>query len=231
MKLSTRIEACALSPIRKFHPYVVEAEAKGRKVLHLNIGQPDIATPAAFFDAVRNFGEDVLAYAPSAGADVYLKAVRDYYKTLGVELALGDILATFGGSEALQLALTCVLDEGDEILVPEPFYPNYATFTGAIGGAIRPIPTSPEEGYRFASRERIEPLIGPKTRAILVTNPGNPTGAVLTEEEARLLLDIARERDLFLISDEVYREIVYSGEALHSMLKYEDGAECRASPL
>lgn len=225
MKLSTRIEACALSPIRKFHPYVVEAEAKGRKVLHLNIGQPDIATPASFFDAVRNFEEDVLAYAPSAGADVYLKAVRDYYKTLGVELALGDILATFGGSEALQLALTCVLDEGDEILVPEPFYPNYATFTGAIGGAIRPIPTSPEEGYRFASRERIEPLIGPKTRAILVTNPGNPTGAVLTEEEARLLLDIARERDLFLISDEVYREIVYSGEALHSMLKYEDGAE------
>ena len=134
MKLSTRIEACALSPIRKFHPYVVEAEAKGRKVLHLNIGQPDIATPAAFFDAVRNFEEDVLAYAPSAGADVYLKAVRDYYKTLGVELALSDILATFGGSEALQLALTCVLDEGDEILVPEPFYPNYATFTGAIGG-------------------------------------------------------------------------------------------------
>ena len=225
MKLSTRIEACALSPIRKFHPYMVEAEAKGRKVLHLNIGQPDVATPAAFFDAVRNFGEDVLAYAPSAGVEVYLEAVRDYYASLGVRLETTDILATFGGSEALQLVLTSVLDEGDEILVPEPFYPNYATFTGAIGGVIRPIPTRPEEGYRFAARERIEPLIGPKTRAILVTNPGNPTGAVLTEEEARLLADIAKERDLFLISDEVYREIVYGGEALHSMLKYEDAAE------
>lgn len=225
MKLSSRMKACALSPIRKFHPYVVAAEAKGRKVLHLNIGQPDIATPPAFFAAVRNFSDAVLAYAPSAGVELYLEAVRAYYGNLGVSLSQEDILATFGGSEALQLAMTSMLDDGSEVLVPEPFYPNYATFIGAVGGVIRPIPTTAEEGYRFAVRERIEPLINERTRAILITNPGNPTGTVLTEEESRLLVDIAREHDLFLVSDEVYREIVYSGERLRSMLEYTDAAE------
>lgn len=225
MKLSSRMKACALSPIRKFHPYVVAAEAKGRKVLHLNIGQPDIATPPAFFAAVRNFSDAVLAYAPSAGVELYLEAVRAYYGNLGVSLSQEDILATFGGSEALQLAMTSMLDDGSEVLVPEPFYPNYATFIGAVGGVIRPIPTTAEEGYRFAVRERIEPLINERTRAILITNPGNPTGTVLTEEESRLLADVAREHDLFLVSDEVYREIVYSGERLRSMLEYTDAAE------
>lgn len=225
MKLSSRMEACALSPIRKFHPCVVAAEAKGRKVLHLNIGQPDVATPQAFFDAVQDFENAVLAYAPSAGVEVYLDAVRDYYGTLGVSLALENVLASFGGSEALQLALTSILDDGSEVLVPEPFYPNYATFIGAVGGVIRPIPTSPVEGYRFAFRDRIEPLINERTRAILVTNPGNPTGTVLSDEESRLLVDIAKEHELFLISDEVYREIVYGGERLRSMLEYADAAE------
>ena len=131
---------------------------------------------------------------------------------MGCSLEREDILATFGGSEALEIAMACILDEGDEVLVPEPFYPNYTTFINVTGGRIRPIPTSPEEGYRFASRERIEPLINHRTRAILVATPGNPTGVVLSEEEMRLLADIARERDLFLISDEVYREIVYTGE-------------------
>ncbi|MCI9122086.1 MAG: pyridoxal phosphate-dependent aminotransferase [Oscillibacter sp.] len=225
MKFSSKCEACSLSPIRKFHPYVVAAEAAGRRVLHLNIGQPDVETPRAFFDAIRDFGEQVLAYAPSAGVDVYLEAVRDYYAGFGVRLAKEDILATFGGSEALQITMACILDEGDEILVAEPFYPNYDTFIGVTGGRIRPIPTSAGEGYRYASRERIEPLINARTKAILVTNPGNPTGAVLTHAEQRLLVDLCREHDLFLISDEVYREIVYSGEALSSMLEFEDAAE------
>lgn len=225
MKFSSKCEACRLSPIRKFHPYVAAAEAKGRRVLRLNIGQPDVETPKAFFDAVRSFDGSVLAYAPAAGVDAYLEAVRDYYQSFGVSLAPDDILATYGGSEALQLTAACILDEGDEILIPEPFYPNYDTFIGVTGGKIVPIPTASEEGYRYARREKIEPLINGHTRAIMITNPGNPTGAVLTREEQRLLVDICKEHDLFLVSDEVYREIIYSGEALSSFLEYEDAAE------
>lgn len=225
MKFSSKIEACELSPIRKFHPYVVAAQAKGRKVYHLNIGQPDIETPKSFFDAVRNFGESVLAYAPSPGVEVYLEAVQDYYVNLGFPITCDDIMATHGGSEALEIVLSCILDEGDEILLPEPFYPNYTTFVGVTGGVVRPIPTKAEEGYRYATREQIEPLINEHTRAIMVTNPGNPTGVVLRPEEMRLLADIAKEHDLLLISDEVYREIVYSGEKLSSMLEFEDAAE------
>ena len=225
MKFSSKCEACSLSPIRKFHPYVVAAEAAGRRVLHLNIGQPDIETPKAFFDAVRDFCNPVLAYAPAAGVVAYLEAVRDYYKSFGVSLALDDILATYGGSEALQLAAACILDDGDEVLIPEPFYPNYGTFIGVTGGKIVPIPTTSEEGYRYARREKIEPLITEHTKAILITNPGNPTGAVLTHEEQRVLVDICKEHDLFLISDEVYREIIYSGKKLSSLLEFEDAAE------
>lgn len=225
MKFSSKCEACSLSPIRKFHPYVVAAEAAGRRVLHLNIGQPDVETPQAFFDAVRAFDSSVLAYAPAGGVEEYVEAVRDYYRGFGVSLAPDDILATFGGSEALQLAAACILDDGDEVLIPEPFYPNYDTFIGVAGGKIVPIPTTAEEGYRFARREKIEPLITPRTKAIMITNPGNPTGAVLTHEEERLLLDVCKERGLFLISDEVYREIIYSGKKLSSLLEFEDGAE------
>lgn len=224
MKFSKKIEACSLSPIRKFHPYVVAAEAKGRKVLHLNIGQPDIETPKAFFDAVRNFGESVLAYAPSPGVNSYVEAVRDYYTGMGYPISDEDILATYGGSEALQIIFSCILDEGDEVLAPEPYYPNYDTFVRVTGATIRPIPTSAEEGYHFASREQIEPLINEHTRAILMTNPGNPTGVVLRPEERRLMADIAKEHDLFLISDEVYRELVYTGKP-SSMLEFEDAAE------
>ena len=225
MKFSRKIEACSLSPIRKFHPYVVAAEAKRRKVLHLNIGQPDIETPRAFFDAIQSFGESVLAYAPSPGVGSYVEAVRDYYTGMGYPISCDDILATYGGSEALQIIFSCILDEGDEVLVAEPYYPNYDTFVRVTGAAIRPIPTSPEEGYRFASREKIEPLINEHTRAILMTNPGNPPGVVLRPEERRLMADIAKEHDLFLVSDEVYRELVYGGEKPSSMLEYTDAAE------
>ena len=225
MKFSSKIEACGLSPIRKFRPYVVEAEAKGRKVLHLNIGQPDIETPKAFFDAIQGFGESVLAYAPSPGVESYVEAVRDYYTNMGYPVSCDDILATYGGSEALQIIFSCILEDGDEVLVPEPYYPNYDTFIRITGATIRPIPTSPEEGYRFASREKIEPFINEHTRAILMTNPGNPTGVVLRPEERQLMADIAREHDLFLVSDEVYRELVYGGEKPSSMLEYTDAAE------
>lgn len=224
MKLSSRIKRCGLSPMRQFYPYEVAAAGRGLEIYHMNIGQPDIETPPAFFGKVRSYGESVVPYAPAPGEETYLNAVQAYYAGLGCTLEAGDILATFGGSEALEIAMACILEEGDEILVPEPFYPNYTTFIHVTGGKICPIPTSAEEGYRFASRERIEPLINGRTRAILVTNPGNPTGVVLTREEMRLLADIAREHGLFLISDEVYREIVYGGER-SSMLAFPDMAE------
>ena len=225
MKFSSKIQACQLSPIRKFHPYVLAAQAKGRTVHHLNIGQPDIETPKAFFDAVSNFGKAVLEYAPSTGVECYLEAVRDYYTNLGFPITCDDIMATHGGSEALEIIMSCILEDGDEILVPEPFYPNYSTFVDITGASIRPIPTDPEKGYRYATREQIEPLINEHTRAILVTNPGNPTGVVLNHQEMRLLADIAKEHEIFLISDEVYRESVYTGEKLSSMLEFQDAAE------
>ena len=156
MKFSQNIQRCGLSPMRKFNPYAVKAKAAGKKIFHLNIGQPDIETPPAFFDAITGFRESVLAYAPSPGVPAYLDAVRDYYVRMGIEIETSDILATTGGSEALQIALSCILDPGDEILVPEPFYPNYNTFVSLTGGKIAPIPTTPEEGYFYADRERIE---------------------------------------------------------------------------
>ena len=222
MKLSSKIQKCELSPIRKFAPFADAARARGIKIYPLNIGQPDIETPAAFFDAVRNFESPVLEYAPSAGVPAYLKAVHDYYTRIGIELEPGDMLATAGGSEALSMTLACILDDGDELLTAEPFYPNYSTFTQVTGATIRPIPTFAEEGFRYAVRERIEPLINEHTRAILMTNPGNPTGYVLSRAEMRVIADIAKEHDLYVVSDEVYREFLYGGEEMTSMLEFED---------
>jgi len=225
MKFSQKIEQCNLSPIRKFHPYAVEAEAKGRKIYHLNIGQPDIETPREFFDAIQNFQSAVLAYAPSPGIPEYLESVRQYYHGLGIELESGDILATNGGSEALQIVLQCILDEGDEVLIPEPFYPNYNTFTRLAGGVVHPIPTSAEEGFFYGDRARIEAEITPKTRAILITNPGNPTGTILSPEATRMIADVARDHNLFIIADEVYREFVYSDQRIVSLAEFPDVVE------
>ena len=220
MKLSSKMKQCELSPMRKFAPYAEAAEGRGIKIYHLNIGQPDIRTPEAYFQAMRSFSEPVVAYAPSDGIPELLEAVRGYYARIGVSLEKHDILITTGGSEALQMAFASILDDGDEVLVPEPYYPNYHTCVTLTGGCIRPIPTTPEEGYRFASREKIEPLINAHTRAILLTNPGNPTGVVLSREELKLMLDLAKEHDLFLLCDEVYREFVYAGEELVSALQF-----------
>lgn len=222
MKFSSRIEKSQLSPIRKFYPYQVACNKKGIKIYHLNIGQPDIQTPPAYFEAIRDFSQPVLEYAPSPGIPQLIQAVQAYYARLGISYEEGDILVTTGGSEALQMALNCVLDTDDEILIPEPFYPNYNTFVNCAGGKIVPIPTTPEEGYHYADRERIEPLITPRTRAIMISNPGNPTGVVLTPEQMRMIADIAKEHGLFLIADEVYREFIYGDEPLQSMGAYRD---------
>lgn len=211
MKLSRKICDCAQSPIRKFYPYAVAAQQRGIRIHQLNIGQPDIQTPPAFFEAIEAGRRDVLAYAESPGIPALLEAIRAYYARIGASFETQDILVTTGGSEALLMAMLCILDEGDEVLIPEPYYPNYFTFIRMAGGRVHPIPTSPEDGYRYAERARIEPHITEKTRAILLSNPGNPTGTVLTPAELRLMADIAREHGLYLICDEVYREFIYDG--------------------
>ena len=225
MKISDRAKQCELSPMRKFHPYAAAAAARGRKIYHLNIGQPDIATPPAFFETLRSFDQPVLEYAISGGQPALVEAIQAYYAGIGVQYDPDYIYITMGGSEALSIAMLCILDPGDEVLVPEPFYPNYNTFVRSAGGVIRPVPTTPDEGYRFADRERIEAQINKNTRAILITNPSNPTGVILTKEEQRRLLDIAKEHDLYLIADEVYREFVYNGEPLASFAQFEDADE------
>ena len=220
MKMSSKMERCGLSPMRKFNGQAAEAVKRGKTIYHLNIGQPDIKTPEAFYDALKAFNQPVLAYAPSGGTPELLDAVRGYYARIGVELERGDILPTTGGSEALQMTMATLLDDGDELLVPEPYYPNYHTSVTLAGAKVHPITTKPEEGYRYAVRERVEAEINEHTRAILISNPGNPTGAVLTPEELKLMLDIAREHDLFIVCDEVYREFVYGGEPLMSGLQF-----------
>lgn len=220
MKLSSKMERCGLSPMRKFNPYADKVKERGIKIYHLNIGQPDVETPAPFYEALKNYADKVVAYAPSAGVPAYLDAVRGYYRRIGVELTRDEVLATSGGSEALQMVLATILDDGAEIVIPEPFYPNYATSVTLAGASIRPIPTSVEEGYFYADRARVEACINERTRAIFITNPGNPTGSVLTPEELKLMLDIAKEHELFLICDEVYREFVYAGEPLLSALQF-----------
>ena len=224
MKYSDKIEKCGYSPMREFHPYAVAAKKKGRTVYHLNIGQPDVLTPPAFFDAVRAFDESIIAYAPSPGIPSLIDAIRGYYRKLDIDLAEDDVLITTGGSEALLFTIACILGEGDEILIPEPYYPNYNTMVNLCGGVIRPVPTTPEEGYRYAERERFEPLINERTRAILLTNPGNPTGVVLTREEVEMFVHLAKEHDLLLIADEAYREFVYDGQKLQSAAEFFDVA-------
>ena len=220
MKLSSKMELCGLSPMRKFAPHEQKARERGIRVYHLNIGQPDVETPAPFYQALKDFDDKVVSYAPSGGLPVYLDAVRGYYRQIGVDLKREEILPTTGGSEALQMTFASILDAGDEVVIPEPFYPNYRTPVLLAGATIHPIPTSVEEGYFYAERSRVEACINERTRALFVTNPGNPTGAVLSPDELKLMLDIAKEHDLFIICDEVYREFVYAGEPLLSGLQY-----------
>ena len=223
MKISINANRCEPSPMRKFHPLAMEAQKQGKKIYHLNIGQPDLPTPVEYYEAIRNFSEETLAYAASPGIPELIESIRKYYQRIGVELAPNDILITTGGSEALLLTFLSIMDPYTEVIIPEPYYPNYTTFVHAAGGVIRALPTSPEEGYHYADRARIESLITKNTRAIMVTNPGNPTGVVLTEEEMRMLADVAKKNDLFLICDEVYREFCYDDSfGVPTMGRFDD---------
>ena len=225
MKLSQKIQEMDLSPIRKFVPYADAARAKGKKVYGLNIGQPDIKTPKAFFDAIRNFDQDVLAYANSQGIPSLIEAIVGYYNRLGLDFEKKDILITNGGSEALSMIMTGILDNGDEVIMAEPFYTNYKTFILAAGGKLVAIPTTAEDGYQYAVREKIEGVITPKTKAIAIISPGNPTGKVLTKEEMKLIVDIVLEHDLYLICDEVYREFVYDGKSMSSFAEFKEAEQ------
>ena len=209
MQISINANRCEPSPMRKFHPLAVEAKKQGKHIYHLNIGQPDLPTPPAFYERIQQFNAKTLEYEASPGMPVLIDAVRNYYAELGVDLKPNDILVTTGGSEALLLTCLSILDPYTEVIIPEPYYPNYTTFVHAAGGVIRALPTNPWEGYRYAKRERIESLITKNTRAIMITNPGNPTGVVLDQDEMRMIADIAKKHNLFLICDEVYREFCY----------------------
>ena len=211
MKISNRIQALTASPIRKLSPYADAAKAAGKKVYHLNIGQPDIATPAQFMDSIREYKAPVIAYSNSKGEMFLLKAIQKYYAEKGMDYAIEDIFVTNGGSEALIMAVMALCDPGDEIMVFEPFYANYTTFCKEFGAKINAVPTSVDNGYHLPSEEEIEKHITPNTKAILLTNPGNPTGVVYTEAEQEMISRIVRKHDLALIADEVYREFVYDG--------------------
>lgn len=223
MKISINANRCEPSPMRKFHPMAVRATNAGKTIYHLNIGQPDLPTPQAFYDQVRSFDSSTVAYAESPGMPILIDAIRNYYKKLGVDLEPDDVLITSGGSEALLLTCLSILDPYTEVIIPEPYYPNYTTFVHAAGGVIRALHTGPEEGYHYAERKRIERLITKNTRAILITNPGNPTGVVLDESEMRMIADIAKENDLYLICDEVYREFCYDDKyGIPCMGRFDD---------
>ena len=215
--IAERVAVMQFSPIRRFNKYAFEEEAKGKTVYHLNIGQPDIHTPECFKEAIDNFDEKVIAYAESQGLNELRDAMVEYMKRdFDMSFDRDDIIITNGGSEALILAFTALLNPGDEALIAEPFYTNYNTFCNEVSGKLVPLTTSAEDGYDWAKRDLIEAAITPKTKAICALSPGNPTGRVLTMEDMKLIGEIAKEHDLWIISDEVYREFVYDGKEAHS---------------
>lgn len=225
MDYSNRIVSMYESPIRKLAPYAVAAKKSGKKIYHLNIGQPDILTPSAFMETIKSFNEDVLAYSPSEGVPELIHAITEYYKGYDINFEEDEILITNGGSEALLFSIIAVADSGDEILVPEPFYANYSSFSTAVDVKVVPVTCKAEEGFHLPPKDYIEALINSKTKAILFSNPGNPTGVVYTREEVEMLADIALKYNLFIISDEVYREFIYDGlqfVSFASMREIED---------
>lgn len=225
MKLSRRVEDMQFSPIRRFNPIAQKAKDSGKKVYHLNIGQPDVATPDAFMDAICDYKKDVIAYAESGGLVELQDAIIDYFKGYGINFERKDLIVTTGGSEALMMIFLSILNDGDEVLLAEPFYTNYHTFATAAGGKIVPITTKAEDGYHWAKREQIEAAITDRTRAICAISPGNPTGAVLTLDEMKLVCEIAKEHDLWVIADEVYREFAYDDREVTSFGMLEEYAD------
>jgi len=209
------------SPVRKLVPFAEEAKKRGAKVLHLNIGQPDIKTPEVAIDAVKNFDIKVLEYTHSAGFESYREGLTKYYEEFDINITKNDIIVTTGGSEAISFALGSIMDQNDEIIIPEPFYANYNGFATANGVNIVPIESSIESGFALPPISDFEEKITDKTRAIMICNPGNPTGYLYSKEELNQLKEMVIKHDLYLIADEVYREFTYDGEQPISILNIE----------
>jgi aspartate aminotransferase len=217
-KISKKGQMMPESPIRKLVPFAEDAKKRGISVFHLNIGQPDIKTPKVALDAVKNNDIEVLSYARSEGSESYRKKLTAYYKKNQIEINADEIIVTTGGSEALLFTIGSITDYGDEIIIPEPFYANYNGFSTANGIEIVPIVSSIDTGFALPEIEEFEKLISPKTKAILICNPGNPTGYLYSKEEIEKLKALVLKYDLFLIADEVYREFVYDGMEHHSIM-------------
>jgi aspartate aminotransferase len=222
---SRRAREAPASPIRELEPAARAAEQRGIRIYHLNIGQPDIPTAPGFLAAARQDEGEVLAYGPSAGLYPLREALAGYYRGLGFPIDEGDVLVTTGGSEAILFALMSVADPGDDVLVPAPFYPNYRGFAVMAGLGLNTINTSIDEGFPLPSTEAFEAALTPRTRAILLCNPGNPAGALYPPAALRGMVELAERRGLFLIADEAYREFVYDGHTPSSILQAPGAAD------
>lgn len=227
MKLSERAITIQASPIRKLMPFANEAKANGIKIYHLNIGQPDIETPRKMIDTYRNYNDKVLAYGPSQGLESYREKLVEYYSRYDIPLKTSDIIVTTAGSEAIIFAMMSICNPGDEIIIPEPFYTNYNGFATMAGVKIKPLTTYAETGFALPDNNTIESLITSSTKAIMLCNPGNPTGTVYPKEDLIRIAELAEKHDLFIISDEVYREFVYDG-LVHTSILQIAGCEQRA---
>ena len=213
------------SPIRKLVPYAEKAAKSGKKIYYLNIGQPDIKSPKVALDAVANHQLETLAYSRSEGSEEYREKIAAYYNRNNIPVAGNDIIVTTGGSEALLFAMGTICDQGDEIIIPEPFYANYNGFATASGVNIVPVISKIEDNFALPAISEFEKLISPKTKAIIICNPGNPTGYLYSKEEIKKLASIVLKHNLFLVADEVYREFTYDGEAHYSILQEESLAD------
>lgn len=219
--LSHRSQELPASPIRKLVPYADAAKERGTHVYHLNIGQPDLETPPAFFEAIQEADLKVLAYSHSAGIPPLRQGIRNYYSRLGHEIGPDQVMVTTGASEALNFVFATCFNPGDEIIIPEPYYANYTAFSVFSNVKVVPIATQIEDSFALPAVEAFEALITPKTRAILICNPGNPTGVLYPKESLVQLQELILKHDLFLIADEVYREFAYDGLTHHSVLGLE----------
>ncbi|PID83079.1 MAG: aspartate aminotransferase [Clostridiales bacterium] len=217
MQVSKRIQNLQASPIRNLVPLADAAKEKGTKVYHLNIGQPDIETPSVFFDAIKTFDKNILAYANSRGDKDLIGSIIKYYKRYNLDFNLENIVITNGGSEAISLTLTAITDYGDEIIIPEPYYTNYNGFATPCGVNIKSITTKAENGFKLPDVSEWEKLITDKTKAILISNPCNPTGSNLDEREIEIIKELAFKYNLYVICDEVYREFIYDGDEFRSV--------------
>ena len=225
MDISLRGRTVQASPIRKLKPYADAALARGVKIYHLNIGDPDIPTPVPILDAVRGYSDKILAYGPAQGFIELRQGIADYFKGYGIGLGADNVVITVGGSEAILFLFAVLGDCGDEIIIPEPFYTNYNGYASLANLTIVPLTLKVEDGYRLPPAAEIEAMITKRTKAILLCSPNNPTGTVYTPEELKRVVDIAIKHDLFVIGDEVYKEFIYDGLTHKSLLEFEEARD------